>query len=380
MRIALVALHFAEYTARLALALAEHHDVLLVLRQDNAERELTPALEARLTSSARLQVGRIKHRPLKDPRAWGNAYRLYATVNQFRPDIVHAQEYLADYAVIPLLTLWRRYPGVLTVHDHVTHSGADSQLRTRTSLYRQWLRNAAERLVVHGESIQSEMSASQPASANAIDSVFHGVLGADCEPFPIQDAEPATLLFFGRIEAYKGLSDLLTACETLVTQGISLRLLIAGRGSDLDTNRQRVNAAPWVELQESYIPAEAIPALFRRATLVVLPYTDATQSGVATLAFAFGRPVLATATGALPEVVINGRTGVLVPPRAPQQLAEALRQLLQDPAKLASLAAGASEFARNELDWRTIARHTVASYVRAIAQSCNSAAQTEASI
>lgn len=379
MRIALVALHFAEYAARLALALAEHHDVLLVLRQDNAERELTPVLETRLTNTIRLQISRIKHRPLKDPRAWGNAYRLYAVVNQFRPDVVHAQEYLTDYAVIPLLALWRRYPGILTVHDHVAHSGADSQLRTRASLYRHWLRNAADRLIVHGKCIRAELGTSQPARANAIDSVFHGVLGADSEPFPIQDAEPATLLFFGRIEAYKGLSDLLTACEILVAQGIALRLLIAGRGSDLDANRQRVNAAPWVELQENYIPAEAIPSLFRRATLVVLPYTDATQSGVAALAFALGRPVLATATGALPEVVIDGRTGIVVPPRAPKQLADALSRLLQSPSTLEKLAAGASEFARNELDWRPIARHTEASYAKAISQRFHAATQPEAS-
>lgn len=369
MRIALLSLHFAEYATRLALALAENHDVLLILREDNAQRELSPGLASRLAASPRLKTCRIQHRPLKDPRCLLNAIRIYRNVSRFRPDIVHFQEFLADYAALSAIALWRRFPGILTVHDHVTHTGADSRSSTRGNHYRHWLRNKASRLIVHGERIRSEMLASEPHRQGTIDSVFHGVLGAESAPYSMHDATPGTLLFFGRVEAYKGLGDLLTACETLHQRSIAFRLRIAGKGTDLDNHRARVVSAPWIELDETYIPVEAVPELFRRAALVVLPYTDATQSGVAALAFAFGRPVLATATGALPEVVIPGQTGELVPPRQPQYLADTLERLLTHPALLANLAAGAAKFAGDELNWHTIAGHTQRTYEQAIAST-----------
>lgn len=366
MKVALVSLHFAEYATRLALALAENNQVLLVLRQDNAERELSAALADKLESTTSVRVLRINHYPLKDLRMIGEAYRLYNQVKAFDPDVIHCQEYLADYAVLPVIALWRNYPGVLTIHDHVTHSGADSRLVRRAGHYRRWLRNMANRRIVHGERIRAELIATVPAWAGTVDAIAHGVLGADAEPFPLNRDEPPTMLFFGRIEAYKGLGDLLSACETLAVRGIAFRLLIAGRGSDLDQHRSRVDHAAWSELQEDYIPSEAVPALFERSAIVVLPYTDATQSGVAALAFAFGRPVVATETGALPEVVIHGRTGLLVPPCAPAQLAEALAGLLLDRDRLAQLAAGAAHFAGHELNWKTLAEQTRQTYAAAI--------------
>lgn len=366
MRIALVSLHYAEYAVRLALALAHKNQVLLVLRLDNAERELSSALSERLSRSPAIQVLRINHRPLKDVRILIDAYRLYARVKAFAPDLIHCQEYLADYAVLPVLALWRSCPSVLTIHDHVTHSGTDSQLVGRAWHYRRWLRNRADRHIVHGERIRAELTAAMPAWADKIDAIAHGILGSDSAPFPMCDADSCTLLFFGRIEAYKGLGDLLSACEILVARGVAFRLIIAGRGNDLNHHRDRITNTTWVELQEDFIPSEAVPALFQRAAVVVLPYTDATQSGVAALAFAFGRPVIATDTGALPEVVIHGRTGLLTPPRAPAQLADALAELLLDPSKLKRLANGAAAFACTELNWETLAERTLATYEAAI--------------
>lgn len=366
MRIVLVSLHFAEYAVRLALALCKNNEVMLVLRADNAERELSSGLRQRLKSATSLRLITIRHRPLKDVRVWSEAYRLYSTVKRFAPDVVHCQEYLSDYAVLPILALWRSFPGVLTIHDHVAHSGADSNLAGRAKYYRRWLRDAATRHIVHGERIRSELIKAEPTREGMVDSIPHGVLGADSEPFPLSDAEPTTLLFFGRIEAYKGLGDLLSACERLAERGIHFRLLIAGRGSDLSLHRPRIAKATWAEVEEAFIPSEAVPALFRRSAIVVLPYTDATQSGVAALAFAFGRPVVATETGALPEVVIHGRTGLLVQPRDPTQLADALAELLLDRPKLAQLAVGAGQFACRELNWETLAERTLECYLSAV--------------
>src|SRR5512146_668340 len=70
--------------------------------------------------------------------------------------------------------------------------------------------------------------------------------------------------------------------------------------------------------------------LFRNASVVVLPYIEASQSGVVPLAYQYGKPVVATHVGGLPEAVENGRTGLVVPPRDERALASAILRLLGD--------------------------------------------------
>ncbi len=361
MRIALIALHFSEYAARLALALAEKHRVLLILRKDNAEAELSPALRKALEE--KVELHQIEHRMLKQPGVLGAATRLVALVRAFQPDVVHGQEYLSDYAAWGSLCLGQLFPMVLTVHDHVTHTGADSRLPWRKRVYRRLLRKGADRILVHGERIRADMAADPTYRESRIFSVMHGVLGNAGGSGTKVRAEPATLLFFGRIEAYKGLGVLLKALEILGSETIpDLRLIIAGRGSDLEPYRARIGADPRIELMERYIAVEEVPALFARSTAAVLPYTDATQSGVAALAFAYGRPVIASNTGALPEVVREGETGLLVSPGDPVALAEAIKRLFMDKGLWQRLARGASALAAGDLSWSRIAECTVSVY------------------
>jgi glycosyltransferase involved in cell wall biosynthesis len=81
--------------------------------------------------------------------------------------------------------------------------------------------------------------------------------------------------------------------------------------------------------------AEAVE-LFRRCSLLVLPYKDATQSALIAAAYFFGKPVLATTTGALPEYVVEGETGWLAPANDPIGLAETLATALSDPTCLSN--------------------------------------------
>ena len=71
------------------------------------------------------------------------------------------------------------------------------------------------------------------------------------------------------------------------------------------------------------------------ADVVVLPYTKTYQSGVLLAAYAAGRPVVVTDTGGLSEVVEHGKTGLVVPPRDPESLADAISRLLEDPSAAA---------------------------------------------
>ena len=85
-------------------------------------------------------------------------------------------------------------------------------------------------------------------------------------------------------------------------------------------------------------------SLFRACGLVVLPYRDASQSALVGHAYYFHKPVIVTRTGALPEYVVEGETGWVIPPGDPQALAEVLREALGDPARLARMGAAGRDW------------------------------------
>jgi len=203
--------------------------------------------------------------------------------------------------------------------------------------------------------------------AERVDVVPHGILGRADIDRDISGYEPGTFLFFGRVLAYKGLRYLLDAADILHGRGYDFRVIVAGTGSDLELHRKRIASTPWIDLIDRYISPAEVPGLFRRAMAVVLPYTDATQSGVGAMALAGSRPVIASNVGDVPDVVIDGQTGLIVPPRSANALADAMEKLLADPWLRDSLATGASRFAAEKLCWSRIAEVTEGAYRRALA-------------
>ena len=94
----------------------------------------------------------------------------------------------------------------------------------------------------------------------------------------------------------------------------------------------------------------------------MLPYTDATQSGVAAMAFGFGRPAIVTNVGGLPDVICDGYNGLLVPPKDAGALAEAMSRLIVNDDLRNRLTAGASDYGSTELSWEFVARQTSAAW------------------
>mgnify|MGYP005839020305 CR=1 FL=1 len=148
--------------------------------------------------------------------------------------------------------------------------------------------------------------------------------------------ESPVLLFFGFVRPYKGLRDLLAALPTVRAQTPATLLVVGQFWEPLHEYQSQACALGMdgcVQLVDRYVPNEEIPLYFAAADLVVLPYREATGSGVAQLALGCGRPVLTTHTGSFPEIVEDGRTGLLVPPGDPAALAEAILRFLRLPAQ-----------------------------------------------
>ncbi len=135
------------------------------------------------------------------------------------------------------------------------------------------------------------------------------------------------LLFFGFVREYKGLRYLLQAMPDILNQ-IDARLLIAGEfwedKNDYLKLIRTLGIGDKVTIVDRYIPNEEIPYFLGASDIVILPYTSVTGSGLVQLAFGFHKPVVVTKIGALSEVVDDRRTGFLVSPKNPREIAKAV--------------------------------------------------------
>jgi starch synthase len=358
MRIALIALHFAEYSYRLAAALARNNEVLLIVERNSFERELgtTPPQKTRGLTLHYVQHSRSFLSVI------GNARSIRSTVESFQPDVVHIQEVIWDYLLFALPTL-KRFPIVLTIHDPAPHSG-EAQLmglRKRYNLYRWLIRRSCDAVIAHGDFLSSEVERLYPRLRGKVFSIPHGPLGKMDET-PNFAWEQGALLFFGRIHAYKGLIYYIEAVERLAANGIPVKGIIAGRGTELDLYRERLASNGLFEVIEGFIPNEDVPNLFHRAQIVVLPYTDGTQSGVAALAMGYARPVIASKVGSIPELVQHEISGLLTEPRSVNDLVSAISNLVQNPVLCEKMGMNGWNRCKTELSWVTISSLTRAAY------------------
>jgi len=138
------------------------------------------------------------------------------------------------------------------------------------------------------------------------------------------------LLFFGYVRDYKGLSVLLEAYPKIIKSIPDTVLIIAGEFNASEKNDyiQRIDDAGKsggrILTVGDYVPDADVEKYFTACDVVVLPYISATQSAVVPTAYMFGRPVITTDVGGLPEVVIDGETGYIVPPKDSSALASAV--------------------------------------------------------
>jgi len=174
------------------------------------------------------------------------------------------------------------------------------------------------------------------------------------EPRP----EPA-LLYVGSLARHKGLDGLLTALARLP----AARLAVIGTGatSPWKTMCQRLGIEERVEFL-GYRTAQEIAEQHRRAQVFVLPSRIDNSPNALTEAMVSGMPVVATEVGGIPSLVEDGRTGRLVRPGDPDQLAAAISELLGDWNKRAALGRAAREVARQRHRPETVAEQTIQAY------------------
>lgn len=287
--------------------------------------------------------------------------QLAGKIRDFKPDVLFFPMF---YTWNPFLQRYLRdIPSVVAVHDPLPHPGVvDFFFRQMED---QSIR-MAERCIYFSQSLKLALQ-HRKGSAEKLD---HTPLGAlvlkknDKSEVSQKPTHVPVLLFFGRITRYKGLEVLLCAYRE-IKENHRVRLLIAGEG-DLRPYRELLNGLPDVEIVNRWITEDEAGTFFEQASMVVLPYTSASQSGVLTVAAGFGLPVIATRTGGLSEQIHDGATGLLVEPGSVDQLVEAIQRLLTDSEWAVQLGHNLRcDFEENR-SWESISNRVYTSLERAV--------------
>lgn len=341
------------YPVLLANALADHCQVTLMLPDrgtnllefvDDDKVDLRPFSMPRIRQPANLSL------------VWQMSRQLRA----LDVDLVHIT-YWHPWGTLGL-GIFSPFPMVATVHDLQRHEGERGLIAIPSFTYR-WQWKWATQVIVHASAARTELIAEHGCQPDRVHTIPIGSyeyyrMFADGE---IRE-EPATLLFFGRIWGYKGLQVLIEAEPIISEQIPDLRVIIAGEGEPFDKYERLMVNPQRFEVHNYRIPNENVAGFFQRACVVVLPYLEASQSGVVSIAYAFGKPVVATRVGGLPDVVLEGQTGFLVPPKDSRGLAEAVITILRDAKLRRQMGQRARDLADSELSWKHIALKTYEVY------------------
>ncbi len=218
-------------------------------------------------------------------------------------------------------------PFVPVVHDAAPHPG-DPAFAWGWRLRREL--GAARAAVVLSDAVAATLAREAPALP-----VIRMALPALVQrpaPGERQPGAGLRLLFFGRFRAYKGLDLLRDAFRLFRAAHPAATLRVVGEG-DAEGLAPGLSAIPGVTIEPRWVAEDAIGPLLAEADAVVLPYREASQSGVAPQALAMGIPVVATPVGGLAEQVREGQGGLLAAAISAEAFAEALERLAQPGAR-----------------------------------------------
>jgi type III pantothenate kinase len=349
------------------------NEVLVHTRRDD------PGLPRRVPLCPGVEVDHVDAGPPREvrkdelfPHMDAFAAELEREWRRWRPDVVHAHFWMSGYAALAAAAPLR-LPVVQTFHALGTvkrryQGGMDTSPAPRIEIERGIARRADRVLPTCSDEVFELIR--MGADSERLTVVPCGVdLGLFSPAGPVAERAPCErLLYVGRLVQRKGVGNLISALpqlpgvELLVAGGPDAALLErdpeARRLSDL---AERRGVAERVHLL-GRVGRDELPALFRSADAVVsVPWYE--PFGIVPLeAMACGVPVIASAVGGMIDSVVDGRTGVHVPPRDPDRLAEAARELLADRRRRHDYGAAGARRARRLFDWRRVAAQVLDVY------------------
>ena len=275
--------------------------------------------------------------------AWSVLRHLHDLREQFFFDVIDFPDYGAEgFAYQIDRTQWNWTPVVVQLHaplamftEHIGWPDRDSDLhRIGTFMEGESIRRA-DALMACSANIADFTAGYYKVPRDSIEVVHCGVDAEAFTPSQRRQDGPPTVLFVGNIAANKGVHTTLEAVLRLRSRFPDIQLKIAGQGDgsevkEIQSRVRKSGAESNVQLV-GFVDRQRVPELYRSADLFCSPATY--EGGVANVyleAMACGCPVVASTAGGAPEAVEHGRTGLLVGPRDPKAVADAIEQIIGD--------------------------------------------------
>jgi len=331
------------YTIRLANALSGSTDVTAVLFRNMLPRRFFPGWKrvgdplstVNYTEDVKVMELLDWYRPL----SW-----MQAAAQIRKADIIIFEWWTSSVAHMYLalqLLLFRKVPIIIEYHEVVDPlEQSILPIRLYSVLMGRIIRERADGYVVHSEADRALVEASFHIPHEKVKVIPHGlydhypVVGKSVARKQLGIAEEHVILFFGLLRPYKGVQNLIEAFDSLPGELLrSTRLLIVGEAwedknslarADQSLNKEKIT------IVNRYIGDNEVPVYFSAADLIALPYTRASQSGVAHIAMAFGLPIIATKVGGLEEGLQSYAGVLFIAPNNKEELKRALVQRLRE--------------------------------------------------
>ena len=314
-------------------------------------------------------------------------WRTWRTLRHRPPAVLHVQ-----WALVPLLDglLARALKARGWRIVHTVHDPLPGPTRPLASRHQRWFLSCADALIVHTPALAQQVISAYPDAAGRVKVIPHGGVP---QPLPsetdrlrarqrlgVEEGRPM-LLLFGMLKPYKGLDDLLAAMPEILSRYPRCLLVVAGEVlmslSPFTELIERLGLRESVVLRPTFVPQDEVASYFIAADLVVVPYREIAASGVVVTAQGYGRAVVVTRVGGLPEFVEPDACGLVVPPRDPKALAAAVCRALGDPEELTRMGQRAWTHIAQDHDWMDVARQTRALYDAVTTQSFGSLSQCQ---
>ena len=379
------------HVAALSAALAERgHDVTVYTRRDDdslPERvELVPGVEV-----VNVDAGPAKHVPKDEllPFMPALADGIVADWARTRPDVVHSHFWMSGVAALDAARRaagGRQLPVTHTFHAlgvvKRRHQGASDTSPSEREWLEPWVGRTADSVIATCSDEAFELKTLGVPSQR----ISVVPCGVDVELFSPEGPREARgrrhrILTVGRLVQRKGVDLAISAMAELVASGrTDVELVIVGGPADPDQLRTDPEAARLIDLAESLgvsdhveirgqVARTDLPAVLRSADAVVCtPWYE--PFGIVPLeAMACGVPVVASAVGGLIDSVVDGMTGLHVPPRDAGAIAAALATLLDDPERIRELGAGGRRRVEARFSWEQVAADTERAYLKTMRAS-----------
>jgi glycosyltransferase involved in cell wall biosynthesis len=292
------------------------------------------------------------------------SYKNINIICTLNPDVIHFTTPLPPplSVFIKLYRIDKKFPIIYTRHTIVT----DKRFKNKIL---ETIEHSLEHMIhfkkwiVHTDVDKQMLISMEKINIDKISVIPHGSYSLFKSFKNNVQKEKNTILYFGRIAPYKGLEYLLMAIPKIVDEIPNVKAIIAGEG-DITPYKSLINPinSKNIEIYNQYIPDNMVAELFQRSELLILPYTYMSgQSGVLNIACAYNMPVVATDVGSFNDVVVNGKSGFLVPPKNKEAISSAVTSILKDE-NLKKFMAENMNIKSNELSWDTIATKHILIY------------------